>query len=93
MEQDYVLTPEIEMNYTWLDQFDFSDYLKDGIDFYELLQNLSNQYDEIIYNEYGLTLFEFMADEDIMIYLNKRYGVRFAPIKSWRLYRYNGSLQ
>ena len=93
MKQDNILTPELEMNYTWLDQFDFSDQLIDGIDFYELLQNLSEQYDEVIYNEYGLTLFEFMTGEDIMVYLNKRYGVGFTPVRSWRLYKYNGNKQ
>ena len=85
MKQDNILTPELEMNYTWLDQFDFSRYLIPGMNFQKVIANIEEEYNEIIYNTLGVSLFEFMDFEDIMLYFKNRYHTNFQPYTIWRI--------
>jgi len=86
------MSEQLTTNYQWLDQLDLSSYLIDGSDFYETIDKIEKDFNNIILNEYNSTVFEFMNEEDIMFYLYKRYNIKFIPIKTWRLYRNDGTL-
>ena len=66
-----------------LDQYDFSPFITDGIDFYILIDRIECQYDNDFFQKYRCYMFDELQDEEIMLYLKQRYNIYFQEYTSW----------
>ncbi|MBQ9657470.1 MAG: hypothetical protein IJV31_01720 [Clostridia bacterium] len=72
-----------EYNIECLDKYDFSEFMYNGRDFWNLLDMIEEKYDTEFKAMYGIYCFDYLCDEEIMDYFKSRYNVQFQGYVSW----------
>ena len=72
-----------EYNIKCLDKYDFSQYLYNGRDFWNIRDAIEKKYDTEFRVMYQIYPFEYLTAEDILQYFKSRYNIQFQEYISW----------
>lgn len=70
-------------NIECLDKYDFSEFMYNGRDFWNLLDVIEKKYDTEFKAMYGIYCFDYLSDYEIIDYFKSRYNVQFQEYISW----------
>ena len=74
---------DVQRNINALDQYDFTDYLSNGLDIWVLRKKIEEDYDNIFFKKYGFYPFEYIDEEQTGWYFVSRYNVDLIEYKSY----------
>ena len=74
---------DILQNLKYLDEYDFSEYLNDGRDFWNILDAIEAKYDKEFYQKYNMYMFDNLDTDYIRFYFTNRYNIHFQEYMSW----------
>ena len=60
-----------------LDTYDFCPYLTHGLSLSNLQANIELSLDTSFYNKFGFFTFQYLSEDEIMIYFTSRYNIHF----------------
>ena len=83
IEKVCTLDEEFKRNIELLDQYDFSEFLKDGMDLWHIREAIEEKYDKEFWDKYQMYVFDCLSGEDTCDYFASRYNVRFQEFVSW----------
>lgn len=70
-------------NIELLDQYDFKEFLVNGVDIWRVRDMIEEEYDKEFWNKYHMYVFDYLSGEDTCNYFASRYNVRFQEYTSW----------
>lgn len=75
--------PGFKKNIELLDQYDFSEFLVDGMNLHAVEDAIEQKYDKHFWEKYGIYVFDELGDYDIQNYFCTRYNVWFQEYIDW----------
>lgn len=78
-------------NIELLDQYDFSEFITEGRNLWNLREEIENNYDKEFWNKYHMYVFDYLDGEDTCYYFTSRYNVHFQEYIDWVIRHDNGT--
>ncbi len=74
-----------------LDKYDFSEFLREGMDLWATREMIEEKYDKEFWDKYHLYVFDSLDGEDTAQYFCSRYNIWFQEYTSWVVRHDNGT--
>lgn len=82
---------DFKYNVELLDKYDFSEFLNDGRNLWNLREAIEEKYDKEFWETYGTYVFDNLDGEDTCMYFASRYNVWFQEYTDWVVRYENGT--
>ena len=82
---------DFKHNVELLDKYNFSEFLSDGRNLWNLREAIEDKYDKEFWEKYGTYVFDNFDGEDTCQYFASRYNVWFQEYRDWVVRHEDGS--